>query len=234
MTPLRAAGPGVEELRALYWDNGIDGEGPSLASHMRLVAWHLLSLRNALALAQALGRTLLIPRLECHCDRYWFPVLPACRAPGSELARPYECALDQLVDVNRWEARGAAPCACRSWRPSASNAPRPPSRSLSCALHTGRRPSLRRGAAPEQGVGSDTPFFSCPSPDAETLFRASGYESSVSGAPLCVAGGVAAQCPHGRGPRSRACCSAAPTARDREPGLGSAWQSHGCGCACHC
>jgi len=67
------------------------------------VAHHLLCLRNALAVAQILGRTLVIPRMPCHCDRYWFPILPMCRSPGSELKRPFSCTLDQLVDVMRWE-----------------------------------------------------------------------------------------------------------------------------------
>ena len=67
------------------------------------MAHHLLCLRNALAVAQVLGRTLVIPRLPCHCDRYWFPILPMCRSPGSELKRPFSCTLDQLVDVMRWE-----------------------------------------------------------------------------------------------------------------------------------
>ena len=69
----------------------------------RLVAHHLLSMRNALAVARILGRTLVVPRLPCHCDRYWFPILPMCRSPGSELKRPFSCTLDQLVDVMRWE-----------------------------------------------------------------------------------------------------------------------------------
>ena len=67
------------------------------------MAHHLLCLRNAMAVAQILGRTLVIPRMPCHCDRYWFPILPMCRSPGSELKRPFSCTLDQLVDVMRWE-----------------------------------------------------------------------------------------------------------------------------------
>ena len=67
------------------------------------MAHHLLSLRNALAVAQILGRTLVVPQLQCHCDRYWFPILPMCRSPGSELKRPFSCTLDQVVDVMRWE-----------------------------------------------------------------------------------------------------------------------------------
>jgi hypothetical protein len=58
-----------------------------------------------MAVAQVTGRTLVIPRLPCHCDRYWFPILPMCRSPGSELQRPFLCTLDQIVDVMRWEAR---------------------------------------------------------------------------------------------------------------------------------
>lgn len=114
----------VVELRGLFWDDGSGSSQPGVASHMRcarsgaqralsvaanatracrLVAHHLLCLRNALAVAQILGRTLVIPRMPCHCDRYWFPILPMCRSPGSELKRPFSCTLDQLVDVMRWE-----------------------------------------------------------------------------------------------------------------------------------
>lgn len=54
----------------------------------------------AVALAKLLNRVLVLPRHRCFCDRYWYPILPQCRLPGSQ---PYNtsqaCPLDQILDV---------------------------------------------------------------------------------------------------------------------------------------
>jgi hypothetical protein len=61
----------------------------------------------AVAIAQLLGRVLVLPRHNCYCDRYWYPILPQCRLPGSQ---PYEtsqpCPLDQILDVGAFVAPG--------------------------------------------------------------------------------------------------------------------------------
>lgn len=92
----------VQQLRDLHvtFDNW--AKGPWVSSHMRLVAHHLLSLRNAMALAEALGRTLIVPKLTCHCDRYWFPIINSCRSPGADLKRPFVCTMDMLFNLNAW------------------------------------------------------------------------------------------------------------------------------------
>ena len=41
-----------------------------------------------------------MPRFHCFCDRYWYPILPQCRLPGSQpfnVSQP--CPLDQIMDV---------------------------------------------------------------------------------------------------------------------------------------
>ena len=45
----------------------------SVAQHFELVHHQLAQIRDALALAQALGRILILPRLICGLDRYWAP-----------------------------------------------------------------------------------------------------------------------------------------------------------------
>ena len=113
------------ELRNLFWDDGGGRPQPGVASHMRcaprasrahalvgyvlthaalcprLVAYHLLCFRNVLAVAHITGRTLVIPRLPCHCDRYWFPILPTCRSPGAELRRPFLCTVRMAQCLRR-------------------------------------------------------------------------------------------------------------------------------------
>ena len=41
-----------------------------------------VTVRNAMALAEALGRTLVLPKARCYCDKIWNN-LNACRAPGT-------------------------------------------------------------------------------------------------------------------------------------------------------
>mmetsp|Transcript_28097 Transcript_28097/g.45024 ORF Transcript_28097/g.45024 Transcript_28097/m.45024 type:complete len:331 (+) Transcript_28097:1708-2700(+) len=54
----------------------------------------------AVAIARLLGRVLVLPRHNCYCDRYWYPILPQCRLPGSQHYKTSQpCPLDQILDV---------------------------------------------------------------------------------------------------------------------------------------
>jgi hypothetical protein len=54
----------------------------------------------AIGLAKALDRVLVLPRFNCFCDRYWYPILPQCRLPGSQrFVFSQSCPLDQILDV---------------------------------------------------------------------------------------------------------------------------------------
>ena len=55
-------GPGWSVATALRFS-------PRLAAHMELVDRHIAALRNGLALARALDRQLILPRLLCLCER---------------------------------------------------------------------------------------------------------------------------------------------------------------------
>ncbi|KAK3282427.1 hypothetical protein CYMTET_9838 [Cymbomonas tetramitiformis] len=76
-----------------------------LARHMQVAGYHLRALRNALGLALALNRTLVLPWWECHCDRHWTPISAGshCSIPGSPLKMPFTCPMDHLVDLRLWE-----------------------------------------------------------------------------------------------------------------------------------
>lgn len=59
--------------------------------------------RDGIALARALGRTLVLPKAYCYCDRSWSP-LKRCRlqeVPGMKM--PFECPLDHIINSNVWE-----------------------------------------------------------------------------------------------------------------------------------
>ena len=76
---------------------------PRLAAHLELVRRHRLALRDALALALALNRTLVLPRLLCLCDRAEGPslVLPQCSMGGSDERLPFLCPLTHIFDLPR-------------------------------------------------------------------------------------------------------------------------------------
>jgi len=57
-----------------------------------------LQMRDLFAMAMALNRTVILPRLVCYCDRYWGP-LDECRVPGAMQTRlPFVCPLDHIFE----------------------------------------------------------------------------------------------------------------------------------------
>jgi len=72
----------------------------SVPQHFALVHHQLAQIRDALALAQALGRILVLPRLVCGLDRYWAPHNGII--PGSATQLPLlECPADHVIDLER-------------------------------------------------------------------------------------------------------------------------------------
>ena len=72
--------------------------------HERAQLLQRVILRNALAVASALGRILILPKFWCLCDRYWW-LLEDCRIPGAgSMPMPFECPLDLLFDVDEWQS----------------------------------------------------------------------------------------------------------------------------------
>ena len=59
----------------------------------------LLQIRNALAVASVLGRTLVLPDLWCGADRWWAPHQGTI--PGSALLLPFRCPADHVLDLGR-------------------------------------------------------------------------------------------------------------------------------------
>jgi hypothetical protein len=59
--------------------------------HFALVNHQIKQVRDALALAQALGRVIIMPKLYCGWDRWWAP--HHGRIPNSKLDLPYLCPM---------------------------------------------------------------------------------------------------------------------------------------------
>ncbi|CAL8469429.1 g8970 [Coccomyxa elongata] len=69
------------------------------SGHFDLVNAQLQQIRNALAVATALNRTLVFPALWCGADRWWAPHNGII--PGSGLQLPFQCPLDHVLDLEQ-------------------------------------------------------------------------------------------------------------------------------------
>ena len=85
------------------------GKKPNnIKTHAMALADHLAGLRDALALARALRRTLVLPRWTCYCDRLWSPSDDifhfGCMYPGAQDGNflPFDCPMDHVLDTPRW------------------------------------------------------------------------------------------------------------------------------------
>lgn len=85
-----------------------DDDQCPFSCHARVAAHQLAQFRGALAVARALGRTLVFPRLLCHCDRAWDghgeTIQHCCKYTGAETENymPMEsCPWDLLLPRNK-------------------------------------------------------------------------------------------------------------------------------------
>ena len=72
--------------------------------HLLLDAFQRRLVVNLVALGRAMRRKVIMPRMTCWCDRYWW-LLEACRFPGvsvDQLPLPFHCPFDHLYDLEKW------------------------------------------------------------------------------------------------------------------------------------
>ena len=73
--------------------------------HMFMDSPQRRAVRDLLALATAAGGITVLPKLWCHCDRYW-GFLKNCRFPFvPHMPLPFNCPQDALYDPTRWHAK---------------------------------------------------------------------------------------------------------------------------------
>ena len=80
----------------------------NIDTHIRSLTGYVAELRDALALAEALGRTLILPRWTCYCDRLWSGSDDifhfGCMYPGSQDGKflPFVCPMDHVLSPSAW------------------------------------------------------------------------------------------------------------------------------------
>lgn len=86
----------------------------NIDTHARALEAYVAELRDALALAQALKRTLVLPRWTCYCDRLWSGSDDifhfGCMYPGSQDGNfvPFGCPMDHVLSPAAWERESLA------------------------------------------------------------------------------------------------------------------------------
>ncbi|KAK3233717.1 hypothetical protein CYMTET_56000 [Cymbomonas tetramitiformis] len=75
-------------------------KGGTPHAHLALLQWHVDTVRVGLAIASILGRTLIMPKLPCTCDR-WFNLLPNCST--GEVQLPFNCPMDHVFLLQNFE-----------------------------------------------------------------------------------------------------------------------------------
>lgn len=99
--------PRVQDRLAHYAGVGI--APTNIDTHARALEEYVAELRDALALALALGRTLVLPRWTCYCDRLWSGSDDifhfGCMYPGSQDGNfvPFGCPMDHVLSPVAWE-----------------------------------------------------------------------------------------------------------------------------------
>jgi hypothetical protein len=110
---------GGVELEALN-PNGELG----LGVHLEMLRHQLRALRDGLALAQALGRTLVLPHFRCYADKVWAGhdnvfvfqhMYPGAHADGNYM--PFECPVDHVLQLSAWRKMGVPYRDARSAEP---------------------------------------------------------------------------------------------------------------------
>jgi hypothetical protein len=84
----------------------------NIGVHALALAEYVNELRDALALATILKRTLILPRWACYCDRLWSGsddiFSSGCMYNGAEMGKfvPFTCPMDHVLSPAAWERVG--------------------------------------------------------------------------------------------------------------------------------
>jgi len=86
----------------------------NVAVHLAALRSHVAELRDVLALGAKLGRTVVLPRWVCHCDRMWSGSDDifhfGCMYPGAQDGAflPFVCPMDHVLSPTDWQQEGLA------------------------------------------------------------------------------------------------------------------------------
>ena len=100
--------PDVLRLIEEFKSRGV--EPNNIGTHAAALRSYLHELRDALALARALDRILILPRWTCYCDKLWAGsddiLRMKCMYPGSQDDNflPFNCPMDHVLSPHDWKA----------------------------------------------------------------------------------------------------------------------------------
>jgi len=146
---------------------------PRMAAHFALVDRHIAALRNAMAIARATRRQLVMPKFLCLCERAESPfsLLPTCTITGSSTQLPFVCPLESLFDVVRvehlWASTDAEPGGYLQLRPWTF---------LNASIHRPPRPELAFDLQKETTTVSWSPGGGFTTPAAGATYSQGGKQ----------------------------------------------------------
>lgn len=82
--------------------NWVYEQPEGIERHVAAINHYYEATRNALAIAETLGRFLILPKVTCFCDRWWDTLTKPCRAPGGDFDPPYICPPDHFINPGTW------------------------------------------------------------------------------------------------------------------------------------
>ena len=100
----------LQRARAAFAARGESAH--NVAVHLAALRSHTAELRDVLALAAKLGRTVVLPRWACHCDRMWSGSDDifhfGCMYPGAQDGNflPFVCPMDHVLSPTEWQQVG--------------------------------------------------------------------------------------------------------------------------------
>lgn len=105
-----SASPELQRARDAFTARGESVH--NVAVHLAALRSHAAELRDVLALGAKLGRTVVLPRWACHCDRLWSGSDDifhfGCMYPGAQDGAflPFVCPMDHVLSPAEWEQAG--------------------------------------------------------------------------------------------------------------------------------
>ena len=95
----------------IMWQEGLK-RSVRLRANVELMSRQVHALRDALAIARVLNRTLIIPHFECLCDRSEYPdIMPTCVYQGASprLKMPFRCSTHFVTDTHKLQLMATEP-----------------------------------------------------------------------------------------------------------------------------
>ena len=142
----------------------------SLEGHFRLVHFQLRQIRSAMAVAELLGRALVMPKIYCQYDRFWAPIENGRfgSTDGPPDGEPFLCPMDHVFDMERMKPGRLKTLEWREY--SFLENPRLPNEVLTSAVLVGSAKGDEKNAGARRVAANTKPM------DEDEVLRVLGAE----------------------------------------------------------